>query len=345
MDIQSFIRKIPKVELHRHLSGALSSSTMYSIAGKYGIDVEGGDLDTFSGLTSIVEGEKGFHLFLSKFKPRSRFYVQRDLITEASRTVVQEVFSEGVIHLDLRISSGHFARHMKFDFEEVTEQIISTAQHEADLCGMTISFIMTLTRGMPEDQNEELLRIVTESSLSGLFSGVDIAGDELGIPLSDWKPYLKKVRDKGLPLTIHAGEAGPGENVGMAIDEGAVRIGHGIRCFSRLPILKKAIDNNVAFEVCPTSNIHTDNIASISQLNLKELLDMGVRITINTDDPGISNVSLTDELITAAETFSLTKEDLLKLQLNAADAAFIGREQKNSLKKKIREGFAGLSLS
>ena len=132
MDIREFTRKIPKVELHRHLSGAVQSETMFNLAKKAGIDTEVPDLESFKKLTSMYGTDKGFQTFLSKFKPRSRFYSDRKLITEVTRSVMEDIASDNIMHVDLRFSASHFSRHMDFELEDVSEQIISTASDEAD---------------------------------------------------------------------------------------------------------------------------------------------------------------------------------------------------------------------
>lgn len=336
MDIKEFIHQMPKVELHRHLSGAVRSASMFRIASNLGVELEGGDLEQFKSSTSMYGEEKGFHIFLSKFKSRAQFYTDMSLINEVTRSVVHDAAEENIIYLELRFSASHFSRHMKFDFEDVTEQIISTALEEAGKSGMEISFLMTLTRELPLEENSRLTDVALSSRFQKYFVGIDVAGDEANVPLEKLVPLLSRVLKQRKKLTIHAGEAGPAQNVKKAIEKGASRIGHGVRSFADSKILSLAQDKNITYEVCPTSNLQTVTIKEVKELNLKSLLDRGVCITINTDDPGISETTLTNEFLIVQDVFSLTAEEIKTLSLNAVNNAFTSEEKKDVLREKIR---------
>jgi len=339
-DIEDFIRQMPKIDLHRHLSGAVRSRAMFELAKKRGIEVEGGDFDSFKKLTSLHEDERGFHTFLHKFKSRARFYTDPALIGEVTRAVIRDCAEENIRYLELRFSASHFSRHMGFDMERTTEQIISTAIAESQSAHLDVSFLMTLTRELPLEENEELLRIALSSGLSSYFAGIDIAGDEETVLLEPFKPLIARAVDHGKKVTIHAGEAGPAGNVREAMNAGASRIGHGVACFGHESILQESIERGITFEVCPTSNVHTGTIKEVADLDLKRLLDEGVAVTVNTDDPGISETTLTHELFSVQQVFSLSKQYLKKLLLNAVEGAFISAEQKTKLRRHIDAYFS-----
>jgi adenosine deaminase len=340
MDINELILKMPKIELHRHLSGAVTSKAMYRIASDLGIEAEGGTEEEFTKLTSIYGGEKGFQVFLKKFKARARFYKQKELISLVIKNVIENIAQENILHLELRFSASHFSRHMKFNMKETTEQIISTSLEQARNCGMSIAFLMTLTRDLPIEENQELLDIAVLSELNSHFSGIDIAGDEENIPLDTLEPLIHTAVDKGKKVTIHAGEAGPASNVSQAINLGASRIGHGIRAFNDPDVLQQAVEAGITFEVCPTSNIQTASIEKIEALNLSRLIENGVQITINTDDPGISGTDLVKEFSIIQQVFSLTAEDIQKLTLNAVKGAYVSDAEKEELGTKVNAFFA-----
>ncbi|MFC1582000.1 adenosine deaminase [Planctomycetota bacterium] len=339
MDIEAKIRAMPKVELHRHLSGAVSSEAMYDIARKLGLSLEEEDREAFLILTSMYRTDKGFHHFLEKFRPRARYYKDRRLVSEVTRSVIQDAARDNIIYLELRFSASHFSREMGFDREEISEQIISIAREEAQAADMKVGFLMTLTRDLTIEENCALMDIALHSRLAEYFVGIDIAGDEDTIPLSKLEICIKETIEHGKRLTIHAGEAGPAANVSEAIDAGALRIGHGVHSFHDMAIVNTARDRGVCYEVCPTSNIDTMTINGVAELEISRLLQERIALTINTDDPGISTTTLSDELIIIQRTFDLTIEDLIQLQRNGISAAFLDEETKTELHGRL-DGFA-----
>jgi len=332
------IASMPKIELHRHLSGALSSKALFNILASGGVK----DLppeEEFIRQTSMTRDPPGFHAFLDKFVYRSRYYTDPSLVREVVETVVREAAEEGIIHLELRFSADHFARRMNFDLGKTTEQIISTASAEARARGMSIVFIMTLTRHIPLERNVRLADISIRSSLNEWFAGIDIAGDEARVPLDPLKPFIREALERGKKVTVHAGEAGPAENVREAVRAGACRIGHGVRAFRCPDILSEAAAAGVTFEVCPTSNLQTGAAKDIYSLEIKKLIEEGIRITVNTDDPGVSDTDLGRELALVQETFGLEAAHMETLLLNAAEGAFVSETGKEELKGRIRRYF------
>jgi len=127
-----------------------------------------------------------------------------------------------------------------------------------------------------------------------------------------------------IPITIHAGEGGKAENIREAVfDHGAARIGHGVALERDLELLKQVRDRGTVFEICLTSNLQTCSVSSLRKHPFKRFLDEKLRVTLNTDDPVISNITLTDEFELATREYKLTPAQIRELLLTAADAAFV----------------------
>jgi adenosine deaminase len=126
-----------------------------------------------------------------------------------------------------------------------------------------------------------------------------------------------------IPITIHAGEGGKAENIREAVfDHGAARIGHGVALGRDTELLKQVRDHGTVFEICLTSNLQTCSVPSFAKHPFKKFFDEKVRVTLNTDDPAISNITLTDEFELAAREYKLTSAQIHELLVNAANAAF-----------------------
>jgi len=152
---------------------------------------------------------------------------------------------------------------------------------------------------------------------------VDLAGDEGRFPPELFVPHFRRVRDAGLGVTIHAGEAAGAESIRAAIEKlGATRIGHGVRALDDPSVMKLLDDQRIGIECCLTSNLQTSTVSSLSAHPIKKFLEAGLLATINTDDPGISGIDLDHELDVAGPEAGLSSEQILQARLNAVAIAF-----------------------
>lgn len=155
-------------------------------------------------------------------------------------------------------------------------------------------------------------------------SGIDLAGDENRFPAAPHAAAFALAHKLEIPITIHAGEGGKPEHIREAVFEhGATRIGHGVSLQQDPELLKQVRDRGTVFEICLTSNLQTCTVPTAAAHPFKKFLDEEVRVTLNSDDPAISNITLTDEFELAAREFKLTEPQIRELLVNAAQAAFV----------------------
>ena len=140
---------------------------------------------------------------------------------------------------------------------------------------------------------------------------------------------------KGIPFTIHAGEAAGADSVKLAIEYGASRIGHGVRSNEDPEVIRLLKENGITLEMCPTSNRQTHAIADMTDYPLIDYLNEGIRVTINTDDMGIEGTTLPDEFRYMKDKFGLTDEQKMILLENAVDAAFTTEDVKKELRVQL----------
>ena len=170
---------------------------------------------------------------------------------------------------------------------------------------------------------------------------VDLAGDEAGFPAPLFVEHFKRVRDAGLHVTIHAGEADGPQSVWSAIhDLGAERIGHGFRAIEDPALVDHLAEQGIGLEACPTSNLHTSTVKNYASHPIRQLADHGVRFCLSTDDPGISAIDIAHEYDIAAPAVGLTREQIRQSQLDALDMAFLADGEKAELQLKVTEGRA-----
>lgn len=155
-------------------------------------------------------------------------------------------------------------------------------------------------------------------------------------PTSDYTALFENAAKMGVPYTIHAGEAAGADSVRTAIDMGAVRIGHGIRAASDEELIKLIKDKGICLEMCPTSNRITKAVDDMSDYPLREYIDRGIKVTINTDDLAIVRTDISREFEYAKQLADLTEQEIYHLKCNAAEASFADAATKEWIKAELR---------
>jgi adenosine deaminase len=167
---------------------------------------------------------------------------------------------------------------------------------------------------------------------------LDLAGNEAEFPSQPFYGIFKEARQAGLHVTIHAGEWGPAKHVKEAIESiGAERIGHGVRILEDKNIAALAREHGTAFEVCITSNFQSGVVNSLDTHPLMSMVDAGLNVTINTDDPSISRITLSHEYYTACKDLEMPQSTLKERIVAAAQAGFLAENEKEDLVKRLRQ--------
>ncbi len=187
-------------------------------------------------------------------------------------------------------------------------------------------------------ENIETIRVAKKYLGYGVCA-VDLAGAEALFPTGSFSEEFKKIREEGIPFTIHAGEADGPDSVRQALDFGATRIGHGVRSLEDEALVRRLAQEGTTLELCPTSNLNTAIFESMDHNPLRQYLDAGVNVTINTDNTSVSNTSIQNEFQKLEETFALSEMEIKDLLMNAAEASFTDEDTKKTLKDQIQAFF------
>jgi adenosine deaminase len=327
------MKRFPKVDLHRHLEGSVSAETLLRLADTYGGDLPAYDLESLRPFIEIKDDPPGFKHFLNKFKVLRAFYTSRAAIGEAAYTAVRDAAEDNVKYLELRYSPSHFAARGQFDERDVVDIVHNAIQRGAEDFEIIVVPILTISR----DYGYELARNTVDLALSlpaGYFCGLDIAGDEVNNSALPFAELFKSFKSGGRCLTVHAGEVCGAENVRQAVLQfNTDRIGHGIHAAESEDVMALLRKKNVLLEVCLTSNIHTGVVDSLKNHPFARLIRSGVPVCLNTDDPAISSITLTDDYVNAVNELGVTEYQLRKMNLDALDHAFYSN--KEELKQKL----------
>jgi adenosine deaminase len=333
-------RALPKVDLHRHLEGTLRLDTMLDIARQHGITIPA-DILRLSSLVQMQEQEKyTFQNFLSKFNTLRLFYRSPDVIHRITREAVEDAARDNIRYLELRFTPVALSRAERFPLHDVIDWVMSSAQDAAQKYGVTVKMIASVNRHEINELAEQVAWLAVEHKDRGLIA-MDLAGNEAEFKSEPFYGVFKEAKQSGLHITIHAGEWGPAENIREAVEElGAERIGHGVRVLEDDYVTQLLKERNTAFEVCVTSNYQSGVVPALEAHPLKEMIDRGLNVTINTDDPSISRITLSHEYYLAAEELGLGDAGLKQRIIAAGQAAFLPNAEKEtlvaSLKKELK---------
>ena len=330
----SFYRAIPKIELHRHLEGSLRLDTLLDIARQHELTIPE---TQFASLVQMQRTDPlTFTNFLSKFQTLRTFYRSPDVITRVTREAIADSASDGVRYMELRFTPLALSRFQGFSLGEVMDWVLQAAGEADQEFNVTTRLIVSVNRHEPVSVAEDVIKEALPRMSRGIV-GVDLAGNENQFPAAPFAGLFREARQSGLHVTLHAGEWGGAENVREAIEVvGAERIGHGVRVMDDPSVVALAKERGTVFEVCITSNYQTGVVPSIDEHPLPRMVDAGLIVTINTDDPGISRISLTDEYRVALETMGMPTAALVNCILAAALGSFQSSDERIALATRLQ---------
>jgi len=330
-NIRDVLAAWPKIDLHRHLEGSLRLSTLAEIAQEHGVDLPSWDLEKLRPYVQVVNDTPDFQRFISKFRLLRRFYSTREAVMRVAYEAIADAAADNIKYLELRFNPVALAKVQGFSYEEVAEWVISaanSAQKDYDIQARLIAQV-------GRDESINVARQVAEVAAAFQdqgFVGIDLAGDEISYSAARFADVFQWAKAQGLNVTVHAAEAGRATNVREAILLlGADRVGHGVRVMEDLSVMDLVIKHGITLEMCPTSNLQTGAISSLSQHPLWAYQQVGIRVTINTDDPSISSTTLTDEYMVALRGIGIPLRALRQMILTAAQAAFLPEPERQRL--------------
>ncbi len=336
----SWAKALPKIDLHRHLEGSLRLFTLLDVAREYHIQLPTYDPEEFRRYVQIVDDPADFHHFLAKFRLLRYFYTSKEVIQRITREVVYDAFEDNIRYLEIRFNPIAEARVHGFKLDDVVEWVLEAAQAAQEEKGLRTCLILQIGREEPLDVAESLVDLAITYKGSQL-RGIDLAGDEVTYPAENFVRPFERARAAGLHVTVHAGEAVGWRSVRAAVELlGAERIGHGIRTVENSELVQLVRERRVALEVCPTSNLHTGVVPRFHQHPLVDLFALGLRVTINTDDPSISNTTLSEEYVAAVEQIGMEQALLYTALRYGVEAAFIPDEERHALREAFRTWLA-----
>jgi adenosine deaminase len=331
-ELDAFIRRMPKVELHLHLEGSVSPRTLLELSRQNGIDLPAHDV---AGVERLFQFDH-FHNFLTVYMVLARAIVSGEDFERLAYELGVSLAAQNVLYAEVMLSPmQHVLRGV--DMHEVLGGTAAGFARVEREYGTEVRLVFDYGRQYGPEQAWPVLELAREARQYGLVAW-SIGGDEVGYPPEPFAEVFAAARASGLCLMAHAGEvAGPASVWGAVEQLGVQRIGHGIRSIEDPRLLEYLRQQNVVLDISPSSNLYTGAVASWEAHPLRRLYDSGVTVTINTDDPSFFQTSLTDEYLRIFEHFGFTVDDLCILVRNSAQAAFLPAAERAVLVQRVEQ--------
>lgn len=332
------IAKLPKVELHYHLDGALRPATIIELAEKDNIKLPTHNPEELKSWFHRGADRKSLPLYLEGFGLTCGVMQTTEALQRVAREAMEDLHADGVVYAEIRFAPIlHQDRGLTL--EEIVHSVLLGLQEGKEATGVRFGLILCAMRHQAGEVSREIAELAVDFRTRGVV-GFDIAGDEYGHPPKRHLDAFQFVRDKNFNITIHAGEAFGIESIWQAIQVcGAHRIGHGTRLLEDMTVdgcrieqmgtLSHFIrDKRIPLEICLSSNIQTGAAPSLADHPFPIFYRNHFRVTLNTDNTLMSNTTMSKEMELAAEHYKLELEDFEKLTINAMKSAFIHYEER-----------------
>ncbi len=327
-------KNLPLTDLHRHLDGNIRTQTILDLGNKFGVQLPADTIAELTPHVQIVEAEPSLVAFLSKLDWGVAVLGDLDACRRVAYENVEDALNAQIDYAELRFSPYYMAMKHNLPIAGVVEAVVDGVRAGVRDFGIQANLIGIMSRTFGSDAcQQELDGILYQKDH---IVAVDLAGDELGQPGGRFVSHFKQVRDAGLNITVHAGEAAGPESMWQAIkDLGATRIGHGVKAIQDPTLMEYLAKNKIGIESCLTSNIQTSTVENLATHPLKQFLEQGVLACLNTDDPAVEGIELPHEYEIAAPQAGLTQEQIRQAQINGLELAFLSEADKTALRQKV----------
>ncbi|MDW7669002.1 MAG: adenosine deaminase [Bacillota bacterium] len=330
------IKKLPKIDLHCHLSGSIRPETIFDIAVKEGIEVPTDKIEKFKKHVQVDNDCKSLKEYLTKFDFNLMVMQKSEYIERITYELLQDTAKQNVKYIEIR-----FAPMLHMDqgltIENAVEAVIKGMRKGQEELDIKANLILICMR---HHSPKKSIEIVEKASLylgKGVV-GVDLAGNEHDFEPAIHEEAFKLAKDKGLHRTVHAGETGIPKNIVISVEKlFAERIGHGVYAYQDEKVLEYVKNHKIPLEQCLTSNLQTNAVETFEEHPIKSYLDQGVVVTVNTDNMTVSNTDLNKEYVRLIKHQNFTLKDIKKTFMNSVEVSFMEEEEKSKLKEKMEK--------
>ncbi|MGR4998066.1 adenosine deaminase [Vibrio celticus] len=332
--MDSFIKNLPKVELHLHIEGTLEPELMFQLAKRNDVSIP------FETRDQVRDAYQFHNLqsFLDIYYQGANVLIHEQDFYDLTWAYLLKCQQDNVVHTEIFFDpQTHTERGIAF--EVIINGITQALNQAAQELGISSQLIMCFLRHLDEDSAFETLKQALPYKDKIIAVGLD--SSEQGNPPEKFKHVFQEAINQGFLTVAHAGEEGPAQNIIDAVSLlGITRIDHGVRCVEDEELMKQLIAKRTPLTVCPLSNTKLKVFETMQQHNIVELLRKGLCVTINSDDPAYFGGYMNDNFLAVANAHPVTKNELAQFSINAIEASFISPHAKEDLITQVRQYLA-----
>ncbi|HSG42279.1 MAG TPA: adenosine deaminase [Anaerolineales bacterium] len=324
---------IPKTEIHIHLEGSIRTQTIIDVAQKHNLKLPAYDVDELDKHVKIYDQMRDLQAVLDAFAIFQNSIASPEVVERIAWELFEDSAKQNIKLFEVRFSPDWAFHGHSLDWDACLEGLIQAKVRAEAEFDIAIGYIAITSRSMGPESCVKTVDWAIRNKEHIL--GVDLADSERDFPLGDFVPSIKKAKDEGLKVTIHTGEDTPPSYVKETIElADPDRIGHGIHAIEDTAVVALIRERDITLEVNPWSNFLTNAVRVVEEHPLKKLFDMGVKVTINSDDPEVLETNLNNEYRIAHEVLGMSLSDIYQCNRNAYEASFIPDDEKQRVWEK-----------
>ena len=328
-EVIELIKKIPKAELHLHIEGSLEPRHMFNLAKKNNVKIPFSNIDEVKSAYNFTNLQS----FLNIYYEGSKVLINKEDFFDLTWAYLQKAKSNNIVHTEIFFDpQAHTSRGIKFDvvINGINDAIIKAKKE----LGISSKVIMCFLRHL--DEKSAFKTLDEALPHKDKIIGIGLDSSEIGNPPSKFQQVFKKAINEGFLTVAHAGEEGPADYIWQALDLLKVkRIDHGIQCINDEKLIQRLRKDKIPLTVCPLSNIKLRVFKKLADHNLKKLMDKGLLVMVNSDDPAYFGGYLNANLIECQIALNLLKKDVKTLAINSFESSFLEKDEKKKWIDKI----------
>jgi adenosine deaminase len=325
---KNWFKRVPKVELHLHLEGAIPHETLWQLVQKYGGDPA---VPSFESLKRRFE-YRDFPHFIEAWIWKNGFLREYEDFTSIAEAVARDLARQNVRYAEAFYSPADFSRH-GLETQRLTEAIRAGLSRVPEI---EIALVADFVRDFGPEKAAVILAEVNEVRNLGVI-GVGIGGSEQAYPPAPFEAVYREARRLGFRTSAHAGEAAGADSVWGALRDLQVdRIGHGTRAQEDPSLLQFLAERLIPLEMCPLSNLRTGVVGAIEEHPIRRYFDLGLVVTVNTDDPSMFGNSLAEEFQILENKLGFSRDEIKTLILQGIQAAWLSEDKKRRMTEAFR---------
>ena len=335
--LPELLRRMPKAELHIHIEGSLEPELIFALAQRNGVSLPYADVDSLRRAYAFTNLQS----FLDIYYAGASVLLQEQDFYDMAWAYLQRAAADHVVHAELFFDpQTHTARGVPM--ATVIQGLHRACTDAATQLGVDASLILCFLRHLSEE--DALATLEQALPWREHFIGVGLDSSELGHPPEKFARVFARCRELGLRLVAHAGEEGPPAYIWSALDVLKVeRIDHGVQALKDPALVQRLAEQGVPLTVCPFSNVKLCVFPDLASSNLRQLLEAGLKVTLNSDDPAYFGGYLNDNFVQTFAATGLDAHHAYTLARNSFEASFVTEAQRHAWEHQLKEVFKSFS--